>query len=378
MKSLCASSVTFGEASFASLGPVELRAETDISPGFVGDVEAVITRTKTKLTPDLFEGTAVRFVGTCTAGTDHADIPGLQKLGIHFASAPGCNANAVSEYVIAALLEADENHGFTLKGSTIGIVGHGQVGTRVEKKAAALGMKVLRHDPPKEESGSAEAFVDLDTLLTQSDVVTLHVPLVEEGPHPTRNLVCAEGIRKMKPGAILINACRGEALDAEAAVRARQEGNLSWLVMDVWDPEPNLPQEILAGVDLGSAHIAGHSVEGKVNGTRQIREALVAYFQLDTPAWDPTPLLPPPEHSCVELPEWHSFQARLRSAVRACYDIRFDDQLLREKGGKSPGEHFTFLRRNYRDRREFSATEVVGCTASEIGIYHRLGFQVKA
>lgn len=373
MKSVCATSVTLGREAFEPLGELLWTAETDIGPDTVRDADAVITRSKTRLDARLLEDSKVAFAGTCTAGTDHVDEAALRRLGVAFASAPGCNANAVSEYVVAALLEAHRRHGFDPRGKTLGIVGHGQVGTRVEAKALALGMRVLKNDPPKQAAGSTESFTPLEDLLKQSDVVSLHVPLVEDGLHPTRNLLNAERMGLMKPGAILINACRGEALDGPAASRARCDGRLSFLVLDVWDPEPDLPEDLLSAADLGTAHIAGHSVEGKANGTRQIREQLVAHFGLDAPAWDSTPLLPPPEHPEVALDPAAGPLERLRQAVTACYDIRHDDARLRAPVDNR-GALFTTLRRNYRDRREFSATRVAGLRADEEGMYRGLGF----
>jgi erythronate-4-phosphate dehydrogenase len=366
-----ADSVALGREAFEDLGEVRVVPETEIDPGSVRDADAVVTRSKTRLIPALFSGSKVQFAGTCTAGIDHADPEGLQQLGIHFAFAPGCNANAVSEMVLAALLESGQE----ISGKTVGIVGHGQVGTRVDRKLSALGCRILRSDPPKEKRGEPGPFVPLNDLLSESDVVTLHVPLVEEGPTPTRHLVSAEGIARMKPGAMLINACRGEALDAEAACAARAAGALSWLVLDVWDPEPDLPPLQLAAADLGSPHVAGHSVEGKVNGTRQIREALIAHFGLTAEVWDPEPLMPPPEQPVVVLSLEGTLEERLRSCVRAAYDIHVDDRDLRE-AERPMKEKFTRLRRNYRDRREFPAIRVLGLRAEEQEIYRELGFQV--
>lgn len=377
MKIVCATSVALAAEAFSPLGTLVLADETTLTPHTVSDADAVITRSKTRLNRRLLQGSRVRFAGTCTAGTDHVNPAELADLDIAFASAPGCNANAVSEYVVAALLEIHRRTGFDPRGQTLGIVGHGQVGTRVEAKALALGMRVLKNDPPKQDAGSSETFTPLEDLLAQSDIVSLHVPLVEQGPYPTRHLLNADRIQRMKPGAILLNACRGDALDGTAAARARRRRSLSALVLDVWDPEPDFPADLLHAADLGTAHIAGHSVEGKVNGTRQVREALVAHFGLDVPAWDPTPLLPPPAQPDVVLPPGAHDLERLRRAVAASYDIRRDDALLRQPAD-SPGTHFTSLRRNYRDRREFNATRACGLRPDEIETFRALGFAVPA
>jgi erythronate-4-phosphate dehydrogenase len=372
MNIVCATSVSLAQEAFASLGSLRLCPETEIDAACLRDADAVVTRSKTALVPALFAGTPVRFAGTCTAGIDHADPEGLAAAGIRFASAPGCNANAVSEYVVASLLEAFAANGFRFAGKTVGIVGHGNVGTRVEHKLRALGMRVLKNDPPKALARDAEGYVPLQDVLEACDVLTLHVPLVEDGPFPTRGLIGEAELLRLRPGALLINACRGEVLDGPAAARLRHNGHLSWLNLDVWDPEPKLPEAVLAATDLASAHIAGHSVEGKVHGTRQVFDALCAWAGIDA-AWDPTPLLPAPWQESVRLPDG-DFETRLRHAVRACYEIRQDDRFLRAACADR-GKLFQSLRRDYRDRREFSATRVLGLTPEEAPIYRALGFR---
>ncbi|MDF3129410.1 4-phosphoerythronate dehydrogenase [Kiritimatiellaeota bacterium B1221] len=373
MKIICANSVSLGREAFTSLGELKWLGESDIDGAAVHDADAVITRSKTRLNAELLAGSSVKFAGTCTAGTDHANLDELDKLGVQFASAPGCNANGVSEYVVAALLEAP---GWTFTGKTVGIIGHGQVGTRVEKKLRALGCDVLLNDPPKEAAGASGPYVDLETLLEKADVVTIHVPLVEEGLWPTRGLMGELEIGKLREGAVLINACRGEVMDGDAVREARIQAHLSWLVLDVWDPEPCIPEELLAVADLGTPHIAGHSVEGKVNGTRQIREQLVSCFGLEVPVWDPGELMPAPVHSEVDVSEFESFESRLGAAVKACYDIRFDDERLR-RTEMPMKERFVSQRRNYRDRREFSATRLMGVPEGEREVFRALGFMTE-
>ncbi|WFB36224.1 4-phosphoerythronate dehydrogenase [Kiritimatiellota bacterium B12222] len=372
MKIICASSVSFGREAFSSLGSCEFPAEGDICPEMVATADAVITRSKTKLNADLLGESTVRFAGTCTAGVDHVDLEALETRSIHFASAPGCNANGVSEYVLAALLEKP---GFSFAGKTVGIIGHGQVGTRVEKKLRALGCKVLLNDPPKEAGGADGPYTSLSEMLPLCDVVTLHVPLVERGDFPTRDLLGAAQIASMKQGAILINACRGEVLDAAAVIKARGSSALSWLVLDVWDPEPQIPEDLLVASDLATPHIAGHSVEGKVNGTRQIREQLVEFFKLDVASWDPEPLMPAPEHQEVDISGLSHRDQRLAKMVKACYDIRSDDQALREAKDDRAAS-FVQQRRNYRNRREFAATRLVGVPEEEVEVFRSLGFQI--
>jgi erythronate-4-phosphate dehydrogenase len=375
MKCICANSVSYGVEAFSGLGEVLELAESEFSPEKIKGADAVITRSKTRLNRELFRGSGVKFAGTCTAGIDHADPGALAELGIHFASAPGCNAHAVSEYVLAALLEASDQVGFRFKGKTLGIIGHGQVGTRVDRKARNLGFRVLRNDPPKQAAGGVGPFVELETLLRESDVLSLHVPLVEDGPFPTRGLLGETELSMLKPGVMLLNASRGEAIDTTSLIKAKRTGRIAWLVLDVWDPEPLIPPELLRAADLATPHIAGHSLEGKVNGTRQIREQLCEVLKLDVPAWDPEPLMPAPEIPEVNLSDEGSLEERLRICVKACYDIRLDDRCLRAET-EDIGPLFTRLRRTYRDRREFTATRITGLRPDEKKMYRELGFKV--
>lgn len=369
MNVICAGSVSLGREAFRDLGSLQLLQETDITRASLAAADAVITRSKTRLNAELLQGTPVRFAGTCTAGIDHADPPALAQLGIHFASAPGCNANAVSEYVVAALLEAHLKTGFTFAGATLGIVGCGEVGSRVAAKGQALGMTVLRNDPPKEAAGHPGPWTPLPELLRRADVLTLHVPLVEDGPWPTRSLIGPAEIAQLKRGSLLLNACRGEVTASPALLAARRAGHLSWLTLDVWDPEPNLPEDLLAVADLATPHIAGHSVEGKVNGTRQIREQLCEVFGIQSP-WDPAPLMPPPEHPVLAFADLGSLEASLRSLVRRAYEIRVDDDALRAGGPAA----FNALRRQYRDRREFAAHRITGAPTQLQPLLQGLGF----
>lgn len=376
MKWICADSVSLAGEAFADLACVKLLPETGIAPEVLQGADALITRSKTRLDRELLQGTGVRFVGTCTAGTDHMDEEGLRALGIHAVSAPGCNANAVSEYVLAAVLEGMVATGQSLQGKVVGVVGHGQVGSRVAAKLQACGCEVLLNDPPKAALGHTEPYVDLDTVVAEADILTLHVPLVTTGPWPTRHLLTAQHLQAMKPGSMLVNACRGEAVEGAALVEARRGERLSWLALDVWEPEPAIPVDLLSAADLATPHIAGHSLEGKVNGTVQIRQALCRFFDLDVPEWDFSPLLTPPSNPIVRLPANADDQERLRVAVQACYDIHRDDAGLRSGSMEGLPGRFTSLRRGYPVRREFSATRVIGLRSDESALYRALGFDV--
>lgn len=362
MKTVVAETVLLGREAFETFGEVIVVPDRQIGREHLKDADALIIRSKTKVTPELLAGSAVRFVGTATAGFEHIDFQGLEKAGIGWCAAPGCNADSVADYMTAALLRLHIFQGLELEGKTIGIIGVGQVGSRVAKRAEALGLRVLLNDPPraarefpgvgKNSKPQRSCFQSLEKLLTESDIVTLHVPLVKEKPWPTLKMADCRFFEQMKRGAVFINASRGKVLDSDALLHARSNGNVSHAVLDVWDPEPVIRADVLAAATIGTPHIAGHSFEGKLNGTVQVYHEACNFFGI-APAWDLAPLLP-----AVEVPELTIDSIRksdlevLAEAVAAVYDIGAD-QLTAEDI-----ERFDKLRSHYRVRREFKNTAV--------------------
>ncbi|MFT5499860.1 MAG: erythronate-4-phosphate dehydrogenase [Kiritimatiellia bacterium] len=354
MRIVCANSLTFGKEAFATMGGVTWLPESEIDRAAVADADAVIVRSKTQLNRALLEGSRVRFAATATAGTDHVDEAWLADAGIAFYAAAGCNAPAVGQYVTAALLHLAEKYEFDLTGKTLGIVGHGNAGKQVERKALALGMQVLLNDPPLFDQTGDARYIHLKELVPACDVLTLHVPLIDDGPHPTRSMVSEEYLRLLKPGSFLINACRGEVIPSHAIINTLREGIIQGAVLDVWESEPRVPAALLELVDIGTSHIAGHSFEGKFNGTQMCYEAACAFFGV-TPSFDGSPLTPVVCETPVRITPGPS---ALIEAVRASYDLLEDDHLLRESMTGDEAERvkrFKSLRNTYRLRREFPA-----------------------
>lgn len=305
------------------------------------------------------EGSWVRFVATATIGTDHIDLPYLGSQGVGFANAPGSNANSVKEYVLAALLELSRRSGFTLHGRTLGVVGVGNIGSKVAKMACVLGLSVLQNDPPLARKTGQPQFLPLDELMS-ADIVTLHVPLTRNGVDATYHLFDAHRIDAMKPGSILLNTARGAVVETPAFKDALRRGHLSAAVIDVWEGEPSIDVELLKLVSLGTAHIAGYSMDGKVNAVRMIREAVCGFLS-DTSTWDPCGEVPPPETTHIHLDGSGDLEEMLHAAVRKCYDIELDDQQLRgivDIPVEKRIPYFLKLRTGYRVRREFSSVRV--------------------
>lgn len=370
MKILVDENMPYARELFSRLGEVKAVAGRPIPQHELDDADALMVRSVTKVNEALLAGKPVKFVGTATAGTDHVDDAWLSQAGIGFSAAPGCNAIAVVEYVFSALLMLAERDGFSLADRTVGIVGVGNVGGRLQKRLQALGIRTLLCDPPRAEKGDNEDFRSLDELVQQADILTFHTPLFKDGPYRTLHLADDALIRRLKPGTILINACRGPVVDNAALLARLQAGQPLSVVLDVWEPEPDLNTALLERVDIGTAHIAGYTLEGKARGTTQVFEAYSQFIghpqqvALDS-------LLPAPEFGRITL-HGPLDESTLKRLVHLVYDVRRDDAPLRKVAG-IPGE-FDKLRKNYLERREWSSLYVMCDDKAAAELLHKLGF----
>lgn len=331
----------------------------------VADADVLLVRSVTRVSAGMLVGTPVRFVGTCTIGTDHLDLPGLAAAGIEVASAPGCNARGVVEYVLSCLLTLAERSGCTWQGKVVGIVGVGEVGSRLAATLQALGMQTLLCDPPRVERGE-QGFVGLDELIQSSDVISCHVPLTMEGTHATHHLFNDARLAALKPGTWLINSSRGPVID-NTALRALlvQRPDLQ-VALDVWEHEPLVDPQLAVLCALATPHIAGYSLDGKLRGTAQIYQALCRFLQL------------PPRLALEQLAprsgagEWQVEAGApadwvLTRALRLVYDVRDDDARLRAmlraaESDQASREGFDRLRKEYPLRRECNLLRV--CSAA--------------
>ncbi len=379
MKLIVDENIPYGVEAFGCLGEIVTAHGRAIDNAMLRDADTLIVRSITKVNAALLENTPVRFVGTCTIGEDHIDKAYLAERGIAFSSAPGCNANSVGEYIIAALLTLAEDFDLDLSALTLGIVGVGNVGSKVWQKASALGMTCVLNDPPLAEKTGDSQYRPVDEIL-DCDIITLHTPLNRGGKHPTRHLVDKEFLRWLKPGAIVINSSRGGVVDGLALEEALRTGALRAAALDVWENEPEPNVELLKLTAIATPHIAGYSFDGKVNGTRQVYEALCAHLGRAA-EWDPRPLLPPPP--CPELVANPLSPDALTGAVRNVYDIMSDDNALRAIADQAPeerGAYFDRLRKEYPVRREFynTAIRLEPPDASMARVLSGIGFAMSA
>ncbi len=350
------------EEAFGGLGEVSILPPQQITAQRVRSADMLIVRSTTRVDRALLAGSQVRFVGTATIGFDHIDTAYLEQAGIVWCAAAGCNANSVAEYLVAALLFLARRHDFSLAQKKIGVVGVGNVGSRVVAKAQALGLQVLLNDPPRQAATGDPVFRPLDEVLAVADIVSLHVPLTKDGPYPTLQMANQHFFERLKPGAVFINAARGAVVDSDALLAAKQSGLVAQAVLDTWEGEPAFRADVLAKLDLGTPHIAGYSFEGKVMGTLMVYQAACRFLGR-TPTWTPEALLPPALVPEIRLAAMSSAdQDVLDDIVRQVYDIAADDQRLRQIAAldqQPRAAAFEQLRRNYPVRREFRFTRVI-------------------
>ncbi|GAA3608594.1 4-phosphoerythronate dehydrogenase PdxB [Gibbsiella greigii] len=373
VKILVDENMPYAAELFSRLGKVRAVPGRPIPRDALADADALMVRSVTKVNEELLAGTRIGFVGSATAGTDHVDDAWLKQAGIAFSAAPGCNAIAVVEYVFSALMLLAERDGFQLRDKTVGIVGVGNVGSRLDARLKALGVRTLLCDPPRAARGDAGAFWPLEKLVAEADVLTFHTPLNKSGPYNTLHLADAELLAALPDNRILINACRGPVVDNAALLQALEQGKKLSTVLDVWEPEPALSLPLLARVDIGTAHIAGYSLEGKARGTTQVFEAFSQY--LDRPQQvELAALLPVPAFSEIRL-HGPLDDAKLKRLMHLVYDVRRDDAPLRKVAGQ-PGE-FDRLRKQYQERREWSSLRVRCDDSASAELLRQLGFTVQ-
>jgi erythronate-4-phosphate dehydrogenase len=359
MNIIADANIPFVTECFSSIGEVKAFGGREITPDVVADADVLLVRSITQVNADLLSGSKVRFVATATIGFDHIDIDFLRQKDVGFASAPGSNANSAAEYVIAGLLEASRKCNINLEGKSIGVIGVGNVGSRVAGKCAALGMRTYLNDPPLRRQTGQAKYLPLEELY-DCDFVTFHTPLTFEGIDKTYHLADEKFFKSLKKVCVFINASRGGVVDSRALKREIQSGRFNYVVLDVWENEPNIDMELLEMVDIGTPHIAGYSLDGKITGLIMIYNAVCEHFGLN-PQYNIGDFLPEPVVRQLRIEPAGNEQDVLGNAVRKIYDIREDDIKLRriaEKAEDKRGEYFDGLRKNYPIRREFHNTTV--------------------
>ena len=381
MKIVADENIPFVREAFGTLGALSILTGRAMDRSAVADADVLLVRSVTKVNADLLEGASVRFVGAATIGTEHIDQDYLSHEGVTFTSAAGSNANSVAEYVTAALLVMSRRLAMPLVGQSLGVIGVGNVGSKVVRNARALGMTVLPNDPPLDDVCARNDLVSLEDALT-ADFVTLHVPLERAGRHPTYHMADVDFLARMSTWAVLINSSRGAVVDTPALKDALESGHLAAAVMDVWEDEPAIDAQMLRRTAIGTPHIAGYSTDGKVAGTVILYRALCGFLGVE-PKWSPDVLMPPSQTTHLTLDATgRSDEDVIREAVLGVYDILSDDARLRTSLDLDPVQrpaHFDHLRKTYPVRREFPYTELKVKSASPALLerLQALGFDIR-
>ena len=367
---------------FGDIGEIHRVSGRTMSNADVRDADILLVRSVTRVNRDLLEGSRVRFVGTSTIGTDHVNLDWLEQSGIRFSAAPGCNANSVAEYVLSVLSLHAERRGLSdWSQLSVGIVGVGNVGGELAHKLERLGFDVRLCDPPRadREEGDHE-FVALEEAM-RCDVVSLHTPLTREGDHPTLHMIGESELAALNSNQLLINAGRGEVIDSSALLARLEQPNPPTVALDVWEQEPRIHPGLVERVWLATPHIAGYSLEGKVQGTEMIYQALSHFLGLPVRK-KAGQFLPEPALSKISFTSSADEEDAIRIALRACYDPRRDDARLRNTmtgSAEERGAAFDRLRRDYPVRRECSSLKIQlkGTSKSLQDSFRAIGFKLK-
>ena len=303
----------------------------------------------------LADNNSVKFVGSATIGTDHVDQDYLAARNITFANAAGCSKHSVAQYVLTAILTLRPQYWQpSIPPVTLGIIGLGNIGSTLAQYAHDLGWQVLGYDPLLPASNINNA--SFAQVISQSDVISLHVPLTDKkdnanpngSDYPTRYLIDNNALDAMPASTLLINSARGPVINAhDLAADIERTGRQ--VVLDVFEHEPEISESLLSKLAIATPHIAGYTVEGKLRGTQIIYDALCEKLAV-TPAQSMHTLLP------LNMFLWSELKAHPERLIKF-YNIMQDDAALRSKlaDGQVKGADFDQLRRDYHLRREWQS-----------------------
>lgn len=370
--------IPYAKEAFSQLGQIRLFSGRELKRSDLEDVNALIVRTITTVDAALLEGTSVRYLGAASAGIDHIDQAYLDSKGIHFNYAAGCNADSVSEYIVTVLHLIASRKGWELREKSIAVIGVGNVGSRVAQKAEALGMRVIRCDPPLRDQTGDTRYKDFSEALG-ADILTFHVPLTIDGLYPTKHLLNRKVLEQLSPGQFVINSSRGSVFNGLDLQTALRRGNISGAVLDVWEEEPIVDFPLLELIDIGTPHIAGGALDGKIRATEMIREGLGRFLGLKSLAISDSVY---PEGNIIVPEKGTNGQEAIASVLAQAYPILDKDARLRALGSRNTEEAvagFERLRTEKPLRLEFRhfMIELANSHKDLAGIFEALGFQTR-
>jgi len=373
MKIIIDDKIPYIHGAFEPVAEVVYLSGSKTTAEVVKDADAIVTRTRTICNEKLLAGSSVKFIATATIGYDHIDTDYCDAAGIRWTNAPGCNSKSVEQYIASTIVVLAEKYGWDLSEKTIGVVGVGNVGSKVARVAEVFGMKVLLNDPPRERAEGSGSFVSLQTIQQEADIITLHVPLNLKGEDATYHLADENFFRSLGKRPVLINSCRGEVVETQAVKNALKQGVIADFVCDCWENEPDLDLELLELTAIATPHIAGYSKDGKATGTLMSVQAISDFFNLKLNDWRPSGVELPVQPEINIDGSGLTMQQILSKAVLHTYDIRNDDAELR----KNPAL-FEQLRGDYPVRREFTAFSIIAqnIETSQLMKLKQLGFKL--
>ena len=345
--------IPYVQEAFQTLGNVHTSNGRNLKQQDLLQTDILLVRSVTKVNKALLHNTPVKFVASATAGFNHIDLDYLASQNIGFSRAPGSNAISAAEYVFAGICLWSLKEKRALQGLTIGIIGCGNVGSRVKQLCEAANLQCVINDPPLEQTQKTNyTFSSIEEALA-CDIVTLHTPLSQTGEYPTYRLLNKHAINSLKPKTLFINASRGEVVEEPALLARMNKKNDLILILDVWENEPKIDTAMLKHTLIGTPHIAGYSIDGKIRGTEMIYQAVCEYLG-KKPQWSASEVdfggntKPHIDVSSIKKPQKQILKA---------YDINSDNDDLKKiltDNSLNDGKYFDSLRKNYRPRREFS------------------------
>jgi erythronate-4-phosphate dehydrogenase len=366
---------------FDKIGQVKQLPGREITADDLVDADILIVRSVTQVNQALLENSTVKFVGSCTIGMDHIDTKYLNKKGIRYENAPGCNANSVVEYILSCLSILTETHRIDWGEISVGIVGFGNVGSLLAKRLEKLGISYKAYDPLLDEKFQQQASLTSFEEVLACDIVSLHVPLTIDGDYPTFHMINEQVLSQMRPEQVLINTCRGAVINNEHLSTHLKKDDRFTAILDVWENEPFINTTLAKQVLIATPHIAGYSLDGKVAGTEMIYRSLCQFLGLPL-RFTSGQFLEEPALSKMAFTSTADIDWSIHTAIRACFDVRHDHSLLQSTLSFSEPERgaaFDAYRKSYRCRREFSGVKIkLKQVDSELHTKFRaLGFNVK-
>ena len=365
--------ITHAESIYSQYGDVRLVDGRQLRQNDLLNADTLLVRSVAKVDASLLDGTGIRFVGSATSGIDHIDLQYLEQNQIAFAYAPGSNARSVAEYVLSSLLLIARETGRCLQEKTIGIIGVGQVGRRLQQFMQCLGVRCLLNDPPRAFHDHAEKWSSLEQVCT-ADIISFHVPFTTDGDYPTESIINENLLQKLKPDVVLVNTARGGIVDEAALLKFKHNNPDCLLILDVWQNEPDINYHLLDAADIATPHIAGYSYDGKLKATKMLADAL-AHISLDDKDDNFVNNVNVSEQSTTLS------ITSLEQVIRHAYDPEQDTSRLKailKMAKEVRVRYFDDLRKDYPLRREFPHYVLSHVLNSEQkAVLKKLGFQIK-